>query len=359
MPMRAWLWALSFTVWLAGAPAWAADWTPYVRLDAFAHAQPVPIQDYLKDWDAPLKKNADALTRNRVETGVRYGNWRVAYVQSFDYELKASRETAAFYHQVRNRIPFASGQRFALDLDPYHLRRQGLRLAHRWQLGPVAVEPAVNLLQGIKLIDGRVRGLVTTQGGGNYDYEAAVDYTYSEDDLFDREVAAPSGKGLSLDLNLAWTPAPGWLLRAEMTDLLGEMHWRDAPRTLAIASSDNKEFDEQGFVRYRPALSGREFNQDFTQRIRPQAQLFAEWAVDPVYTVGAQWRLTEVGHYPGLNVRRRFTPRLSLQFESLPVQRAYGLGLRYRQFSLDWLSDRLQFDDAHLLQVRLGGAWTF
>jgi hypothetical protein len=357
--MRAWMWAATLLTLLSAAPARAADWTPYLRLDAFAHAQPVPIQDYRKDWDATLKKGSDALTRNRVETGVQYGNWRVAYVQSFDYELKADRETAAFYHQVRNRIPFASGQRFVLDLDPYHLRRQGLRLAHRWQFGAVEMEPAVNLLQGIKLIDGRVRGLVTTQGGGNYDYEAAVDYAYTEDDLFDREVAAPSGTGLSLDLNLAWAPAPGWLLRAEMTDLYGEMAWRDTPRTIAIASSDNKEFDEQGFVRYRPALSGREFNQDFTQRIRPQAQLFAEWAVDAQYTVGAQWRLTEVGDYPGLSARRQLQSGLSLQFEALPLQRAYGVGLRYRQLSLDWLSDRLNFDDAHLLQVRLGGAWTF
>lgn len=337
----------------------AEPWRPFVEADSFAHAEPVSIHAYINDWDGPLQSGSDAVTHNRLEIGVRHGAWSYGYVQRYDYEIKATRDAAVLYHQVKNKAELVPGTEYDLDVRAYHHRSQGLRLAFRQGGAHWSVEPGLSLLSGQKLINGRIDGQATALGGKEYAYNAAVNYYYSEDVLFDRQVKAPSGEGFALDLRLDYRPDEHWRLSFVGQDLYGFLRWRDAPVTEAVATSDTREFDEDGFVRFRPTLTGREFNESYSQRLHPRGLLAADWAVRPDSKLGLRLRLTEVRQYWSLTAGHEFASGLSTDLEFMPDLLAFGGGLRYSGFRFALMADKLKFEDARVLQLQLGWAYPF
>jgi len=330
---------------------------PFVVLDVFAHSEPVPVHAYIDDWDARLRSGTDAVTHNRLETGVRSGRWTYSYVQRYDYEVKASPDAALLYHQIQNKIEFTPGKIYDLDLRAFHNRSQGLRLAYRFDAGPLEIEPGVSLLSGQALIDGRIRGIAEAIAPKEYRYEADVRYHYSEDVLFDRPVSAPDGEGVSLDLRLQYRPGDAWLLQAQGYDLLGMLRWHDAPVTDAVATSDTQEIDEDGFTRYHPTLSGRESNENYSQRLHPRGRLAVEWSGLPRTRVGVSLRLNEVGSYLSLSARQAIGQCWGTTMELLPQLRAAGLGVDCGRFRFSLLADSLRFEKAQVLQLGLSVAY--
>ncbi|HSW13002.1 MAG TPA: hypothetical protein VLI06_09210 [Solimonas sp.] len=348
---------LAAAVLLLPAAAAAAPLQPFVQIESFAHSEPVSVHAYVDDWEGPLEDDgADAVTHNWFETGVRMGPWSYSYVQRYDWELKATRDAAKLYHQVKNKIELVPGTTYDLEVRGYHNRSQGLRIAYAQQAGDWSIEPGLSLLSGQALINGRIKGNATALDDNEYGYDAAIRYFYDKDRLFDRRVDGPSGEGLSLDLLLRYRPGERWLLSLQARDLYGFLRWHDTPITEALATSDVREFDEDGYVRFRPTLTGREFNQGYTQRLHPHGLLLAKWSMRPDTRLGAQLRLTEVRQYPGLLAEHDFASGLQADVQLLANPFALGAGLRWQGFRLGVLSDRLKFEDAQLLQLELG--WT-
>jgi hypothetical protein len=128
-------------------------------------------------------------------------------------------------------------------------------------------------LKGLKLTEGQFNGSAVATAENDYDVAADVNYYYSEDVLFERNVNAPNGRGYSLDFDLDWSFLSDYYLQLKVRDLIGKIYWTDAPNTTAVASNDIKEYDENGYVIYNPVLSGYETYRDFTQELTPQINL--------------------------------------------------------------------------------------
>lgn len=343
---------------IAFSPA-APAWEPYFELDSFAHAEPVPVQAFAGDWDAPLEGGSDAVTRSWLESGVRHGAWSLGYVQRYDYEIKGSRDAAELYHLSRNKAPLPTGRQFDLELDAYHQRSQGLRAAWRGQpMEALQLEAGLSLLQGWTTLHGHLQGRATAVADNDYDYEALVDYDYTEDALFDRQAPGPSGEGFSFDAALRWQVAQSWSLGLRVRDLWGQLRWDDSPFTQARATSDTKEFDEDGFVRYNPTVSGFEGFRASRQRLHPEGDLRLAWRrpLQP-WELSVQGRVNEVGDYWALAADYLPSPDWRLGASIMPRERALGLALRWRALALSWRSDALDIQDAHLVQLGLEIAW--
>jgi len=340
--------------WLP-ALAQAAEWQPFLRFEGFAHAEPVSVHSYVNDWDGRFHGGSDAVTHNWLETGVRHGVWSVSYVQRYDWELRATDDTAELYYLVKNKLPLPTGRRFDLGLAAYHIRSQGLRVAHRFEDGNWSIEPGLSLLSGQEITHGGLQGQASAVGEREYAYDVAVRYFYDEDLLFDRRgVQAPDGSGYSLDLALRWQPHPRWQLSLSGRDLYGHMHWRDTPVTQAVAVSREREFDENGYLRYRPTLTGREFNEDYRQRLHAHGMAETQWQARDSTQLGLRLRLTEVRHYASLTAMHEFAPGLGVDMELMGAPFALGAGLRWAGLRLAVMSDRWKFEDARVLQLQLG-----
>ncbi len=332
----------------------ARAWTPYFELDAFAHAEPVAVHDYLNDWKGSLDGGSDAVTHNRIEIGVRNDAWSVGYVQKYDYEIKASRDAAILYHQIKNKQDLTPGTVYNLNLRAFHNRSQGLRLARRHSRGELDIEAGLTVLSGQALIDGSIHGVGSAINSNEYAYNASVSYHYNEDVLFDRNVRGPSGEGFSLDLAINYRFSNQWNLALSGSDLLGFLYWRDAPATSAVATSDTQEFDADGYLRFRPTLTGLEFNEDYRQRLHARGRAALQWQALQGTRLDVKLRMTEVESYPSLSISQQLAHSVLLDLEWMPSLDAVGAGLHWHHLRLSVLSDAWRFEDAHVLQLQLG-----
>ncbi|HEY0916934.1 MAG TPA: DUF5723 family protein [Solimonas sp.] len=218
---------------------------------------------------------------------------RVGYVQKYDYEIKASRDAAILYPQIKNKHDLTPGTVYNLNLRAFHNRSQGPRLAHRHSRGKLDVEAGLTVLSGQALIDGSIHGVGSAVNSNEYAYNASVSYHYNEDVLFDRNVRGPSGEGFSLDLAVNYRFSDQWNLALSGSDLLGFLYWRDAPATSAVATSDTQEFDADGYLRFRPTLTGLEFNEDYRQRLHARGRAALQWQALQGTRLEVKLRMTE------------------------------------------------------------------
>ena len=82
----------------------------------------------------------------------------------------------------------------------------------------------------------------------------AVDYYYSEDILFDRQVEGPTGKGISFDLHAGLTITQNMTIEILIEDLWSKIRWEDAPHTSADGDTDTVLITDEGYLKTKALL---------------------------------------------------------------------------------------------------------
>lgn len=346
---------------LAAGPAPAAEraWSFTVDAEAFAEGRPVPVHGFFDDYGGTLGRGSDAVLRSRGEVTAGWGAFSLSYVQRYDYEIRASRDAAVLYYRIRNDQAVAREAPYAVDLDAYANRRDGVQVGYRFEGANWSLAPKLSVYRGLDLIDGRLQGVASADADEAFTYDATVDYVYRKDVLFEREFRQPRGTGVGLDLLGRWSPLPRLDLDVALHDVVAWLWWQQVPGTRADAISATAERDAEGRLTVRPTLSGREFARDYAQRIHPEFRLAAGWALDAKTRLEASGRFTEVKPYGALAASRTLAPWLRLRGEVLPRERALGLGLTAGPLTVFAMSDSVHVKRAHVLGLRLRYSQTF
>lgn len=322
----------------------------YSITDAYGMSETVSLQNYVKDWGGSLGSGSDAAARFYSETGVRYGAFSLAFVLRHDVEINSNRDTAELYFLASNRSNLPVGRRFDINLDAYEAEMRGLRLAWHgdWQ-NRLLFSLGLSLLDGTQLTDGKIIGNATVVAENDFDFDLNVDYFYSEDALFERQVEEPEGQGFSIDFRLE-VPLKNWHVDLHIRDLIGQINWSDAPFTTARANSNNKSFDDQGFVQFAPSLSGIENNRSFRQRLRPWGSLTAKWQPSEMLLINTKIYGTQTQQHAEFSggIKQQHWQSFAIW---VPDQQAFGLSLEHRFFYLRWVTDQIDFEKARYLNA--------
>lgn len=332
---------------LATSPAVVhASTNLYIETEGWAYSEPVPIDAYTDDWQAPLNKGSDAFAWLHAESGVLIDNWQIGWVFQRQYVIKASRGAARLYHTERNEEVAQPDQSYAVSLDANYYQARGLRVGYSipgfaagasWQF---ALRPSLVLWRGDHLEDGTLKGVAGTDTNGELTFDALLDHTYDKDELLARAVSAPRGRGASVDLAGHYTIGKLWSGDFRMRNLLGRMWWKNAPYTVGDLVSANRQTDDQGRVNFDPTLSGFEGHRNHRQRL----PLFADFTLRRAWgahRAGVNLTYTDIGAFPGIGWDHS------------------GGTLRY---GLDWLPTARNAVHAHVswgaAKLRVGGnAW--
>jgi hypothetical protein len=308
----------------------------------------------LDNWKGDFNRGEQQWFCNWFEIGIQWKQLSLSYLQRYDYDLRFSGDTAFIQGLTKNKINLPVGQTYDLFIETHFFKARGIRTACQVSFfNNFQTTIGFSYLEADYLMEGKLEGQLTVISGKDYNYQANVNYQYSEDVLFDRQIdTPPRGRGFSLDLDTRFEFSK-WNARLRITDLFARIFWKNLPYTVAIAGSNNKNYDSDGYVEIIPALTGYEKNHEhYTQKISPR------WLVDLNYCPGAVSSFFLEAHsqydFLLLALGSSITSNHgTFSLKLYPKQRGIGLGYNKNNFSFNLISDSLKKDEIKLFALNI------
>ncbi len=327
---------------------------PYIVVQSIAYSEPFAIKFMLNKQQAPFNGGSKAFTYNKVETGFQWGNWQLGVLERLDYQLEFSSETAELIYLAENRLPPERDREYELRIKAKHNYSRGLRLAYQHRFSSwLDIGMAASYLQGKAFTDGTVQGRAEITADNNYNFQFDADYFYSRDVLFERDVESPDGNGFSLDFRLDWRPSEYFTVQLDVVDLVGRMFWENAPFTTAVALSDTRTLDEEGYVRYNPVIEGTESSKSFTQILQRKIFVAAKYQLLPSFGLLAELQDYDIVQFTSVGAEWCYSSHSC--FQALHNTTIDALSMRYqgRRIRIELASDKKDLDQARYVVVQL------
>ena len=363
------------------------DWKVFTSLDLFAYSAPVSVDKFANDFDAPLESGDTAFTHDQIEVGVQWNEWRVSYVQRFDYVTSFTEDTALYHHSVKNDLALPTNREYDLLLDVERLNAKGIKLGYNWefrqdlsfdiafayynevtdlQSGKAAVngdlEPLTDelraeaelILDGISADNRDLSALLALIEDVNA--RVVIDYYYDEPKFNEPDYAvpvitgpsnpvisgvdfsSPSGTGYSLDLGMNWQVTDQLNLDLKLFDVVNNFSWKNAPYSvttfnlnpaLVDAIGVSQDFID-GLIVTPNDLVGRHvdvtiLNRDYDQELPWRANLRANYSLDKEINILNFWtpNISVLGGY--YYTKTQHFPSLGIGFDDT-LQLAYDFG---------------------------------
>lgn len=247
---------------------------PYLALESESYGGPVSVWGALQGWRGDYRDDDREWTRNWFEVGAKFDHWSLGLLYRYEMSLRFSMNAAQLYYRLANHLPLSQSTPYQVSVSADGFAAEGIRAAFR--LNPLY---SLNTMVGLSVFNashlqyGTLSGIATAVSPKDYNYNARVDYRYSKDKLFGFSATAPNGYGFAVDLSVGGYYNDWFDWRCRVRDLLGLIHWRNVPHTVATASSQQKQYDSQGYVHVDPLVSGqRSVDRSFNQILHPKLE---------------------------------------------------------------------------------------
>lgn len=248
--------------------------------DAFA------LADLFNDLEGSLHIQDDnyfAIGDARFDMGV-YMDFLgyVGYTYRKEVVINTLPDTMRLLYQATNDLDLDTGSLYDLDFKIEGFEVHGIMFANNFSLyqkhgWDVNIGVAVELLYGVETQDGYVTGDATASAVDDYDFDAYSNYFYTENYLYDLDVARSNAYGYTTHLSLQ-AAYQNISFSYVVNDLLGKLYWKNLPYSEVFMTSGTKHYDENGYVEYAPVISGIERNKNYTQT------LMRKWRLEAKYT---------------------------------------------------------------------------
>jgi hypothetical protein len=312
-----------------------SGWAPFVEIDLWRAADAMPVSQIDSDWRTGFSPRAGrnvALTRNRAIAGAESTQWRIGYEVRQDASLDTDRETLEMVRLYKQRQDPEAPRTFDAHAKYLNWSARGLRIGRHLEGPKVAGRPIRILLSAAWYGDARYRrdeaaGSVRYLGAGAYAFNA------SEIDIDSRERLPflngnTDASGISISVASEVPLSESLTLHIKIDDLWSRLRWRNLPVSRQTINSNVTSTDSEGFLNYRPLLTGR------NEQIDDALSLRRYGAAELSYRHG-DWRYaTQIERFAGVtiptfSVGRHFawgevTARFETRFHSVGLGYAFG-----------------------------------
>ena len=325
----------------------------YFEIESESLSEPVSLDGALHQWRGGFYKGNQAFTYNQVETGWQRAKLSIGYIQRFDYEVDMNEDSADFFYRVNNKKDLTAGKVYNIDFSVRNSYAHGIHLQYQLlNQDTFKLRVGISLLQGLRLTEGAVSGSASVITQSDYDFDVGLDYYFTRDVVFNLPVTSPRGYGLGNDIDLFYRLAPKLSVSIRARDILAAIYWLKAPHINAHITSDTKTYDQDGWVKYDPVLSGKISYRNFTQTL--PARIDAKWKYDwntafSTYATLHYYRLKSLYR---LGMNYLFDSKSELDISALDTG-AVSIGGRYRQFTANLTADATTYERAHMLGLMM------
>jgi len=331
------------------------------RLNEMAHKSAPPLR--------PRAGRNLSYEDNELRLAYRQGSWTLSALGRQSAAIVANQDGLEFArHLIDKQLP-AGDRRFDLDLDYRGFAGGGLALARQFLFGDAksardgwSAHLEVQALSLKRLRHTELLGSASFNAARRaYAFELqgrraqdGMDFPFQQD-------YAGTGWGLLGQAELQWCGARACAALAWQD--LGRLVWKGLPQEALTLNSETNSYDADGYLVYKPMLSGRYSQPRYSSSARQRLQLRGHYESDWGRSSLQLTHLQGFGWLPELGLGWNLAPggmseRLGLQGWGLrwaSHERRLSLDLQGRRWRLSWGSDRLSGSEAHSRQLSL--AW--
>ncbi|MFQ3237434.1 MAG: hypothetical protein ACI9C4_003020 [Paraglaciecola sp.] len=247
-----------------------ADNQIFVDLDSYSYSEPTSLASFTNKFNGDLDDGDHAVSSSQLVLGVNYEKFSFSVIKRLDYFYKFTNDTARFYSQTENNVPFVSQQRYQLELQMSHFEASGLKVAYQWQLGAnITLAIAGSYFNASDFYQARLQGEAVWQGLDDFQVDAPAEIYSAHNELLQYPETDAKGEGVSLDVALAWRINPQWQFALSINDAFSRIYWQDA-----LFSQINRwqvyRLTENGQLDTAPVLEGRvvDYQQELPKKWR-------------------------------------------------------------------------------------------
>ncbi len=334
-------------------------------VQADVYSEPLSIHSFTNNWQgSPLKNGDTAFAQGKIELRQQQDSFQYGLVWQYDYLLNFTPDTAKLYYQVKNNLPLTPNSNYDLWIKATHIESQGFRFGYTFDLNPKwQFNTGINILKGVQLLQGDFSGFGqtnSTQDTNNLlnsvnNLQAGINYDYSKPVLKEQTLGwdpnAPTGYGLSIDMNLTGLITPELKFVFAVNNLYGQMWWKNVPNTsysLDYELNRLPHFDVTGQLSTKSSFEQKlPYRIDSSLTYQPN-QL--PWSAS-IAVYGNQlidlWQLSAY--------RDIASCKLGIHIE--PQTHSYGLSIGQKNFGLQYMTDNLNTNHAQRMSLGLYGLY--
>jgi hypothetical protein len=330
----------------------AGEQTISVKLDLNSYSEASSLQSIAGEWNDRIGKGDEAWLLLRLTLGYQNGNYSLQSIIRDDTFYRFANDTAQFVYLTKNHLALDSDRQFRLLIVPDKSSSRGLRFGFRHQFEDrLTLAAFISLLKPTRLVQGRLEGQAQAIGSNDYDFNFTSDLVYGDDPLFERTTGGLNGLGYSLDLTGAYQLGKHWRIDFQLLDVASDIRLDNVPYTTATATSDIKQFGDDGYLTYDPAISGRDGFKDYRYRFEPQMRFQLRYQLEQDAIV-LEHRRVYGFDYQKL-IYQQSTGFGELGWRWIPAFKAVGLSWARQHFAIALEADRASL--AKMKYISLSG----
>lgn len=255
---------------------------------------PVSLEELFHDWEGDFHPKIGtniAFESSRFDLGVILeDNYYIGYTYRHDVFISASHDLTVLNYLTKNKLDLPTGQEFNLSLSIDGFEAHGIVLGKEYtyilhEESSLSLSLATSFLYARNMQQGTLSGTAIALSEKDYDFYATADYYYTYNYLYDLNIDQSTGFGFTTHLSLAYEYKDFSMLFIA-NDIFGKIYWDSLPYSYVEMNSNNKYYDENGYVHYNPTISGLETQESFTQTLPVKLHLQANYLIKEKYTVG-------------------------------------------------------------------------
>jgi len=308
-------------------------------------------------------KNADYLSVGdiRYDVGSYIDGWGyIGYTYRKEAVIETSPDTMILVNQASNDLDLTPNKTYELDLTLEGFEVHGITFANTIPLfqkngWDIRLGFAAELLYGTEAQHGSVNGEARASSEKDYNFSMHSLYLYTDNYLYDLDVNRVKSYGYTTHLSL-YARYNQFSFSIIANDLYGKLYWKNLPYSDVNLASENKSYDENGYVQYAPVISGVERTTNFTQT------LMSKWRIQGAYTFskGIFQLGTEYIHdayLPYIKYTRQYDDDIIASIEYETYFGMLGVDVKYKDYYFGVHTNGIE--DASSVKVNLGLHYTF
>jgi hypothetical protein len=346
-------------------PASLVDRNDSVFIDATTfwadNALPLQAIFFDKGWEGPFRpkdtNNLDVFWK--TDTGIIYHGWRLAGFYRGELFIKANRGSVEILRIINLKQELPVNKNFDIDIKANGFSAIGIELSRGFRVGGLELGNGLTIgftaryMKGEKIQEGTLKGNVIPTAPKEYDFDLGLDYIYDENFVYERRDTIPgTGDGYSFDIGMKYDFNESLSAELLFRDIMGRIYWKDVPYTTANARSDIKYYDEDGYMVFKPTISGYEAYKDFNQKIPLKTDIIVTYKKDP-FMISPAVIFIEDRPFYWIDIGYKATENLSFDVSYNINYNCFSIGTAYKKALLRIYADNIDFKKAMVIGLNL------